>query len=39
MTEKDLKADLYACERDQLMVDAGPRFFRRCMESKGYVQQ
>lgn len=38
MTEQQRKADLYACERDQRMVDAGPRFFRRCMEAKGYAQ-
>jgi len=38
MTEQQRKADLYACEKDMHMTDAGVRFFQRCMESKGYTQ-
>lgn len=38
MNDQQRMADLYACERDQRMVEAGPRFFRRCMEAKGYAQ-
>ena len=39
MTEQQRKADLYACERDMRMADAGPGLFRRCMEAKGYTQE
>lgn len=38
-TDQELKAALYACERDMLIADAGVAFFRRCMEAKGYRQQ
>lgn len=37
--DQDVKAALYACEKDMRIAQQGPPFFRRCMESKGYEQK
>jgi hypothetical protein len=37
-TEQQRQADLYLCEREMLVADAGPNAFRRCMEARGYTQ-
>jgi hypothetical protein len=35
-SEQQREADLYLCEREMLVADAGRDAFRRCMEAKGY---
>ena len=36
-TEQQRQADLYLCEREMLIADAGPDEFRRCMQARGYA--
>ena len=38
-TDQDRKVALYECERDARIAEGGPAMFRRCMDSKGYIQQ
>lgn len=39
MTDEQVKADLYECERDWRAAKVGAWLFTQCMEAKGYRQK